>query len=120
MVHLYQEVCTIFNNRDLADLVSEAARAYRVDDFHAIFAEIGRIEPGCANYLEAIGFCHWTRSHFMGNRYNIMTCNVAKSVNVVLKEARKLPIISLLEFIRTTLLTWFVMRHLHFLQRYVN
>ncbi|XP_010436277.1 PREDICTED: uncharacterized protein LOC104720001 [Camelina sativa] len=110
VVHLHREVCTIFNNHDLADLVSEAACAYRVDDFHAAFAEIGRIEPECANYLEGIGFCHWTRSHFMGNRFNIMTCDVAKSVNSVVKEARELPIIPLLEFIRTTLLTWFAVR----------
>ncbi|XP_010451065.1 PREDICTED: uncharacterized protein LOC104733156 [Camelina sativa] len=117
VVHLHREVCTIFDNRDLADLVSEAARAYRVDDFHAAFAEIGRIEPECANYLEGIGFCHWARSHFMGNRYNIMTCNVAKSVNSVLKEAREFPIIPLMEFIRTTLLTWFVMRPMADLHR---
>ncbi|XP_019087299.1 PREDICTED: uncharacterized protein LOC109127224 [Camelina sativa] len=110
VVYLHREICTIFDNRDLADLVSEAARAYRVDEFHAAFDEIGRIEPECANYLEGIGFCHWTRSHCMGNRFNIMTCDVAKSVNSVLKEAGELPIIPLLEFIQTTLLTWFAMR----------
>ncbi|XP_023633725.1 uncharacterized protein LOC111829267 [Capsella rubella] len=46
----------------------------------------------------------------MGNRYNIMMCIVAKSVNAALKEARELPVISLLESIQTTLRTWFAMR----------
>ena len=39
-----------------------------------------------------------------------MTINVAESLNVVLKEARELPIISLPEFIRTTLMTSFAIR----------
>ena len=39
-----------------------------------------------------------------------MTSNVAESLNAVLKEARELLIISLLEFIRTTLMTWFAIR----------
>lgn len=39
-----------------------------------------------------------------------MTSNIAESLNDVLKEARELPIISLIEFIRTTLMSWFAMR----------
>ncbi|CAA7025523.1 unnamed protein product [Microthlaspi erraticum] len=110
VVHLHRHVCSVFNSRHLADLVVKAARAFRVDDFHAAFAEIGRIEPECASYLEEIGFNHWTRSHFMGNRFNIMTSNVAECVNAAFKEARELPIVSLLGSIQRTMTTWFAMR----------
>lgn len=48
--------------------------------------------------------------YFMGERYNVMTSNVAESLNAVLKEARELPIISIIEFIRTTLMSWFALR----------
>ena len=34
---------------------------------------------------------------FWGERYNVMTSNVVESLNAVLKEARELPIISLIE-----------------------
>ncbi|CAE6108126.1 unnamed protein product [Arabidopsis arenosa] len=58
----------------------------------------------------SIGLEHWTRSHCYGDRYNIMTSNVAESLNAVLKEARELPIVSTLEYIRGTLMTWFEKR----------
>ena len=51
----------------------------------------------CADYLEGIGFEHRTRSHFVGEKYNFMTSNIAKSLNNVLTMARDYPVISLLE-----------------------
>ncbi|KAG7578982.1 Zinc finger PMZ-type [Arabidopsis thaliana x Arabidopsis arenosa] len=47
------------------------------------------------------------------HEYNIMTSNVAESLNAVLKEARELPIVLTLEYIRVlggTLMTWFEKR----------
>ena len=57
-----------------------------------------------------IGFEHCTRSHFVGERYNCMTSNIAESLNNVLTMARDYPVISLLETLRTTLVTWFALR----------
>ncbi|XP_010513344.1 PREDICTED: uncharacterized protein LOC104789323 [Camelina sativa] len=110
VVHLQRNVALKFKKKNLLFHVSRAARAYRICDFHTYFNEIIKLSPQCAAYLEAIGFCHWTRAYFLGERYNVMTTNVAESLNAVLKEARELPIISLLEFIRTTLMSWFAMR----------
>ncbi|XP_024006418.1 uncharacterized protein LOC112082932 [Eutrema salsugineum] len=39
--------------------------------------------------------------------YNIMTINIAESLNSILNLARELPIMSLYETIRLTLITWF-------------
>lgn len=91
-------------------MISKAARAYRKSSFHEYFGEIEKASPECAEYLTRIGLHHWTRSHSFGERYNVMTSNVAESLNAVLKEARELPIVSLLEFIRGTLRAWFSKR----------
>ena len=61
-----------------------------------------------SSYL--LGFTHWTRAHFSGVRYNIMDSNIAESWNAVLKEAREFPLISMFEYIQTTVMTWFAIR----------
>lgn len=88
-------------------MVTKAARAFTRPDFYQTFNEIATLNPACADYLTEIGFEHWTRSHFTGNRYNIMTSNVAESWNAVLREAREYPIVPLVEFIRSKLMCWF-------------
>ncbi|RID79520.1 hypothetical protein BRARA_A02253, partial [Brassica rapa] len=55
------------------------ARAYTVEGFNKIFLAIQRVSPGCAAYLVDIGFEHWTRAHFSGDRYNIMLCTTLMS-----------------------------------------
>ncbi|KAL6204990.1 hypothetical protein ACLB2K_022256 [Fragaria x ananassa] len=46
----------------------------------------------------------------MGYRYNMMTSNIAESMNAKLKEARKLPITALVDHLREVLQQWFVER----------
>ncbi|CAN6820400.1 unnamed protein product, partial [Brassica oleracea] len=84
----------MFKKKHLAYLVSKAARAYRVCDFYKHFNEIKMIDINCTDYLVRIGFEHWPRSHSSGIRYNIMTSNVAESLNAALSEARELPIVA--------------------------
>lgn len=110
MLHLKRNIRTYFKNKHLCYLVGKAARAYRLSKFYTSFNEIKTINPSCADYLIGIGFEHWARSHFPGNQYNIMTSNVAESWNAVLREARELPIMPLLEYIRSKLMTWFAER----------
>ncbi|KAG7579067.1 Zinc finger PMZ-type [Arabidopsis thaliana x Arabidopsis arenosa] len=110
IVHLKRNIEVYFKSEELSALVWCAARAYRLSDFNRIFAEIRAKHGPCADYLAGIGFEHWTRSHFVGNRYNFMTSNIAESLNNVLTMARDYPVISILESIRTTLVTWFALR----------
>lgn len=90
--------------------MSKAARSFRLQDFYATFNEIKGIDHKCAEYLLEIGLDHWARAHFQGKRYNVMTSNLAESWNGVLREARELPVIRLVEFIRTKLMSWFANR----------
>lgn len=110
IVHLQRNVAAKFKVKALTPMISRAARAYKKSSFHDYLTEIELVSPGCAEYLRSIGFHHWTRSHCFGERYNIMTSNVAESLNAVLKEARELPIVSTIEYIRGILMTWFTKR----------
>ncbi|CAN7092078.1 unnamed protein product [Brassica rapa subsp. narinosa] len=91
-------------------LVAKAARTFRMQDFYIIFNDIKNMDARCAEYLLEIGLEHWARAHFPGNRYNIMTSNLAESWNAVLREAREFPVIPLIDFIRTKLTEWFATR----------
>ena len=42
----------------------------------------------------------WAISHFSGMRYNIIITNIAECMNGILRDARSLPIVPLLESIR--------------------
>ncbi|XP_018462581.2 uncharacterized protein LOC108833668 [Raphanus sativus] len=110
VVHLKRNIRTNFKERHLGHLVAKAARAYRLNDFYVTFNKIKVMDPSCAAYLIEIGFEHWARSHFPGNRYNVMTSNLAESWNSVLCKAREFPIIQLLEFISEKIMTWFAKR----------
>ncbi|XP_024009419.1 uncharacterized protein LOC112084502 [Eutrema salsugineum] len=107
VVHLQRNVQAIFKKKHLSYLVSQAARAYIPSQFYELFDQIRAVDSGCADYLTAIGFEHWTRAHFNGLRYNIMTSNVAESLNNVLAAARDYPIVPLIEYIRATMMGWF-------------
>uniref|UniRef100_A0A1J3IHA9 Transposase MuDR plant domain-containing protein n=1 Tax=Noccaea caerulescens TaxID=107243 RepID=A0A1J3IHA9_NOCCA len=77
IVHLQRNVAAKFKVKALAPMISRAARAYKKSTFHDNFSEIELLSPACAEYLRSIGFNHWTRSHCDGERYNVMTSNVA-------------------------------------------
>ena len=46
----------------------------------------------------------WTRANFDGKRYNIMTTSIAKCLNAITRDARKLPITQFLEYLRMNIL----------------
>ncbi|XP_024011317.1 uncharacterized protein LOC112086580 [Eutrema salsugineum] len=110
VVHLQRNVQAIFKKRHLGYLISKAARAFHVSEFNTHFNEIVEIDRACAEYLASIGFEQWTRAHFTGVRYNVMTSNIAESLNATMAETCGFPIIPLLEHIQTTLMTCFSTR----------
>ncbi|KAG7553031.1 hypothetical protein ISN45_Aa06g035980 [Arabidopsis thaliana x Arabidopsis arenosa] len=91
-------------------MLRSAAKDYRVRDFIKYFEQLRAKRPGCANYLEEIGFEHWTRSHCKGERYNIMSSNNSEAMNNVLTKAKTYPIVYMIEFIREVLMRWFAAR----------
>ncbi|KAA0062480.1 MuDRA-like transposase [Cucumis melo var. makuwa] len=62
---------------------------------------------GSEKYLNDVGIARWSRVHCPGRRYNMMTTNIAESMNSILKEPRDLSIASFLENVRALLQRWF-------------
>ncbi|XP_062020985.1 uncharacterized protein LOC133737456 [Rosa rugosa] len=88
-----------------------ATKKYQVSEFNTLMDDIRKIKDGeVCKYLEDIGCHKWARGHFMGYRYNMMTSNIAESMNSKLKDARKLPITALVDHLREVLQQWFVER----------
>lgn len=110
MLHLQRNVQTIFKKKHLLYILGKAARAYKVEEFYMHFNELKQVDIACADYLIRIGLEHWARSQFDGARYNIMTSNLAESLNAALSEAQEYPIVPLLEYIRSMMMGWFSVR----------
>lgn len=110
IVHLMRNVVSRYKNKGLAKMVCEAAFSYRRKDFDLCFGKIRQANAACATYLEGIGTSKWSRTYFPGNRYNLLTSNIAEQLNHALTKSRPSPIIELFMFIQRMLTRWFSAR----------
>ncbi|XP_018462760.1 uncharacterized protein LOC108833862 [Raphanus sativus] len=108
--HLYKNILLRYKGRDLFGLVKKAAYSFRLTDFQATFETIKELNPALHAYLERADVHMWARAHFRGDRYNLLTSNIAESINRALSGARSLPIVHLLESIRLMMTRWFAKR----------
>ncbi|XP_024009982.1 uncharacterized protein LOC112085172 [Eutrema salsugineum] len=108
--HLQHNIVTKFRGKQLLYLVKRVAYAYNLYDYNRYMAELRQIKPDLADYLEEADVSLWSRVHFVGDRYNIKTSNIAESINAALKKARGYPISFFLDFIREKLGWWFLKR----------
>ncbi|XP_019232209.1 PREDICTED: uncharacterized protein LOC109212933 [Nicotiana attenuata] len=69
-------------------------------------SKIEEINVRVKAYLYDIGYHRWSRLYATVNRTWTMTSNIAKSLNAITKDARELPIVDLLEYMRTLLESW--------------
>ncbi|XP_020415464.1 uncharacterized protein LOC109947988 [Prunus persica] len=87
----------------------QAAKSYSIAEFDCHFRNIKRKEH-VAQCLEEAGLHKWSRAHMDGRRYNVMTINIAESINSVLRFARMLPVVHLIGEIVNLLVKWFTER----------
>ncbi|XP_021813085.1 uncharacterized protein LOC110756023 [Prunus avium] len=85
-----------------------AAKSYRLAEFNRYFSMINN--ERVQTYLVRAGLHKWSRAHCDGRRYNVMTTNIAESINSVLRFSRMLPVVHLIEEIRNMLQNWFYQR----------
>ena len=78
--------------------------------FNKHMATIRRINSEAQQWLEAIPFMLWALSHDGGRSYGIMTTNMLEVFNGVLKGARSLPFIALVQLTFFRLNSYFVAR----------
>jgi len=83
---------------------------YRKKDFDDEFERIKKRNVRCWEFLEGIGVQDWSRAYFEGERYNLMSGNIAESLNKTLVPARGSPLLAVIEFIRKMLGRWFESR----------
>ena len=110
--HLYKNILLRFRGGDAFRLVKKAASAFTLADFNTTFEEIQAMNPGLHKYLETADIQKWARVHFPGDRYNLMTTNIAESINKVISSSRTLPIVKLLDALRLMMTRWFTSRRI--------
>ncbi|CAL2247063.1 unnamed protein product [Prunus armeniaca] len=84
----------------------QAAKSYGISKFDHHFCKI-KGNDEVAQYLESAGLHKWSKAHIDGCRYNVMTTNIAESINSVLWFARMLPVVHLIDEIINLLVKWF-------------
>ncbi|XP_019241251.1 PREDICTED: protein FAR1-RELATED SEQUENCE 5-like [Nicotiana attenuata] len=108
MWHIWTNIRAKFKKGHLKlnELYFATARSYTLDEFNERMSKIEDIDPRVKAYLYDIGYHRWSRVHATVNRTWTMTSNIAESLNAVIKYARELPIVELLEYMRTLLERW--------------
>ena len=95
MHHLESNFNTKFKDKTLKDFMCRVAMESKVKKIISHMDTIGQINVEARNWLEQIPLEKWALSHDGGRRYRIMTTNMSKVFNGVLKGARNLLITAL-------------------------
>ncbi|XP_015068772.1 uncharacterized protein LOC107013357 [Solanum pennellii] len=97
MRHLEENIRNNFHNSKVVSHFYKAAKTYDICEFNDHFNQIRDLVPKAAEALERIEFHTWSRAFCPENRYNIMTSNIAKSVNAMFDVEREFPIVALFD-----------------------
>src|SRR5436190_4222033 len=108
MKHLEENFHKQFKNVELKKLLWKAARALTKEEFDVALENMKQINPRTVPWLYAnANPIHWAELYFSGRRYGHLTSNIAESLNAKLLPACEMPILALLESIRSILMDWF-------------
>ncbi|XP_016436830.2 uncharacterized protein LOC107762947 [Nicotiana tabacum] len=92
------------------NLFQSAARVYLQSEFDDFMSQIAAVDKKTFNYLMEEPPGRWVRSHFPRRRYDMLTTNIVESMNNVLRRARELPLLTMMNFIQEKLQSWFYER----------
>ncbi|KAH0720102.1 hypothetical protein KY284_005132 [Solanum tuberosum] len=85
MRHLGENLRVNHHCGDYLYLYYNAEKAYYLEEFGNHFVEFKNKCLAAASVLEHdIGFEKWSKAHFPGNRYDVMTTNITESLNAML------------------------------------
>ncbi|KAG5615603.1 hypothetical protein H5410_015427 [Solanum commersonii] len=101
MRHLGENIRNNFHNSKVVIHFYKAIKAYDRCEFNDHFNQKRDLVPKAAETLERLGFHTWNRAFYSRNRYNIMTSNIAESVNSMFDVEREFPIIALFDEINS-------------------
>ncbi|PHT46307.1 hypothetical protein CQW23_15465 [Capsicum baccatum] len=67
-----------------------------MEEFNDYFNALKERCPSATTYLKhEVVFEKWSRAHFSGNRFNVMTSNIAESLNSMLCNEREYPLVAI-------------------------
>ncbi|KAL6323508.1 hypothetical protein AAG906_039085 [Vitis piasezkii] len=113
MRHLASNFNTKFKDKTLKDIMCRAAMESKVKKFISQMDTIDWINAEARNWLEHIPLEKWAFLHDGGRRYGIMTTNMSKVFNGVLKGAHNLPITALVQLTLYRVNNYFTVRREH-------
>ena len=108
MRHLASNFMNRLKDKTLKNLIYRVTLATKVGKFNKHMDTIEKINLEAQRWLETISFEKWALSHDGGQRYGIMTTNMCKVFNSVLKGAQSLFVIALVKFTFFRLKRYFV------------
>ncbi|XP_027158043.1 uncharacterized protein LOC113759665 [Coffea eugenioides] len=118
--HLGSNFKTKFHDKILKDLLVAAANENQVFNFQRKMETIGKINPEARKWLDDLPVEKLALAHDGGKRYGIMTTNLLEVFNSVLKGARSLPIIVLVQLTFYHVNSYFAIRRQLAVQRSVS
>ncbi|XP_077246097.1 uncharacterized protein LOC143885954 [Tasmannia lanceolata] len=98
--HMSANFYSTFKSQVLRRQFMRAAYALRESVFKDAMEIIKEMNIEAYKWIEEVPKENWASVYFPGFRYNVLTTNVAKCFNAILKEARELQITSLVDHIR--------------------
>ncbi|KAH0689376.1 hypothetical protein KY289_016734 [Solanum tuberosum] len=106
---------------DYLYLYYNAEKTYSLEEFDNHFIAFKNKCPAAAVVLEHdIDFEKWSREHFPGNRYDVMTINIAESLNAMLIDGREYSMTSIFNSIAKRFGELFKERHAYILKSMGN
>nr|KAJ0205097.1 hypothetical protein LSAT_V11C500286640 [Lactuca sativa] len=105
--HILANIVHKFGKNDKTKVLFwRLVKAYKRNVFEELWYKFSSTRPQVAAYLSEIPRAKWTRAYSPSKRYDYMTLNSAESMNALSVDARKMPIIPLLEFFRCLSQEW--------------
>ena len=108
MHHLASNFMNRFKDKFLKNLMCRTTLANKVGKFNKHMNTIMRINLEAQRWLETTPFEKWALSHDRGRRNGIMTTNMSKVLNSILKGFGSLPITTLVQLTFFMLNSYFV------------
>nr|XP_009785811.1 PREDICTED: uncharacterized protein LOC104234019 [Nicotiana sylvestris] len=92
------------------NLFQSAARVYLQLEFDDFMCQIAAVDKKTFNYLIEEPPGRWDCSHCPRQRYDMLTTNIVESMKNVLRRAKELPLLTMMDFIQEKLQSWFYER----------
>ncbi|KAL0295553.1 UNVERIFIED_CONTAM: hypothetical protein Sangu_3195400, partial [Sesamum angustifolium] len=111
--HMYENFKMKFKSQELKEFFWKAASTANKSDFERYMQKINELDPKkkvdvetASEWLRKINLEHWARAFFpLQSKCDILVNNICESFNNYILDARDKPIITMLEWIRTKLMT---------------